>query len=111
MMNSADQLKNWTSASRFITGGMPEKSPMRSPRMPALITAVTRAGILGDLMGDFSGMPPVMKRLALVQFFSWSALFIMWIYTTPVVAQYVFRAPDPASAGYNAAGNWVGMLF
>jgi len=76
-----------------------------------MITAVTRAGILGDLMGDFSGMPPVMKRLALVQFFSWSALFIMWIYTTPVVAQYVFHAPDTTGAVFNAAGNWVGILM
>ncbi|WP_342251081.1 MFS transporter [Sphingomonas sp. OTU376] len=75
-----------------------------------MITAVTRAGILGDLMGDFSAMPLVMKRLALVQFFSWSALFIMWIYTTPVVAQYVFHAPDTSGALFNEAGNWVGIL-
>jgi len=76
-----------------------------------MITAVTHAGILGDLMGDFSGMPPLMKRLALVQFFSWSALFIMWVYTTPVVAQYVFHAPDTTGALYNEAGNWVGILL
>ena len=46
-----------------------------------------------SIVGDFAGMPTVMKRLALVQFFSWSALFIMWINTTPVVAQYIFDAP------------------
>ena len=34
MMNNADQLKNCTSASRFMTGGMPEKSPTRLPSMP-----------------------------------------------------------------------------
>ncbi len=56
-------------------------------------------------------MPPIMKRLAFVQFFSWSALFIMWINTTPVVAQYHFGSADPASAAYQAAGNWVGVLF
>jgi hypothetical protein len=27
MINSADQLKNWATARRFITGGMPAKSP------------------------------------------------------------------------------------
>ena len=37
-----------------------------------------------------------MKKLALAQFFSWSALFIMWINTTPVVAQYFFGSADPA---------------
>src|SRR3546814_15846423 len=52
-----------------------------------------------------------MKRLALVQFFSWSALFIMWINTTPIVAQYHYGATDAASAAYQDASNWVGELF
>ncbi|MFN3620374.1 MFS transporter [Sphingorhabdus sp.] len=69
------------------------------------------ANMLGDIVGDFSGMPPIMKKLALTQFFSWSALFIMWIYTTPVVAQYAFGSGDPTSAAYNEGGNWVGILF
>jgi len=67
--------------------------------------------MLTHIVGDFSGMPTVMKRLALAQFFSWSALFIMWINTTPVVAQNFFHAPDPASPAYQEAGNWVGVLF
>ena len=67
--------------------------------------------MLASIVGDFAGMPPLMKRLALVQFFSWSALFVMWIYTTPVVAQAFYGTTDPASAGYQAAGNWVGVLF
>jgi maltose/moltooligosaccharide transporter len=66
---------------------------------------------LSMIVGDFSGMPDVMKRLAVVQFFSWSALFIMWIFTTPVVAQYMFGSSDPKSAAYNAGGDWVGVLF
>jgi maltose/moltooligosaccharide transporter len=69
------------------------------------------SNMLSSIVGDFSGMPTVMKRLALAQFFSWSALFIMWINTTPVVAQRFFGSPDPASAGYQEAGNWVGVLF
>jgi maltose/moltooligosaccharide transporter len=67
--------------------------------------------MLAHIVGDFSGMPTVMKRLALAQFFSWSALFIMWINTTPVVADNFFHSPDPASLGYQDAGNWVGVLF
>jgi maltose/moltooligosaccharide transporter len=67
--------------------------------------------MLSHIVGDFSGMPEIMKKLALAQFFSWSALFIMWINTTPVVAQYVFGSSDPASAAYNEGGNWVGVLF
>ena len=77
--------------------------------------ALARAGrqgtMLASIVGDFSGMPVLMKRLALVQFFSWSALFVMWIYSTPVVAQAFYGTSDPASAGYQAAGNWVGVLF
>lgn len=69
------------------------------------------AGILSSIVGDFAGMPLVMKRLALVQFFSWSAFFIMWINTTPVVAQYTFGSTDPASAAYNEGASWVNVLF
>jgi maltose/moltooligosaccharide transporter len=69
------------------------------------------ANMLSSIVGDFSGMPPVMKRLALVQFFSWSALFIMWINTTPVVTQYVFGSSDTTSAAYNEGANWVNVLF
>ncbi len=67
--------------------------------------------MLGSIVGDFSGMPPIMKQLAAVQFFSWSALFIMWINTTPVVAQYFFGSSDASSAAYQAGGNWVGIMF
>src|SRR3546814_4297838 len=67
--------------------------------------------MLSSIVGDFAGMPVLMKRLALVQFFSWSALFIMWINTTPIVAQYHYGATDAASAAYQDASNWVGELF
>ena len=69
------------------------------------------ASMLTGIVGDFSGMPKIMKRLALVQFFSWSALFIMWINTTPIVAKDFFGSADPASAAYQEGGNWVGVLF
>ncbi len=69
------------------------------------------ASMLGHIVGDFSGMPDLMKRLALVQFFSWSALFIMWINTTPIVAQYMFDAPNAAALRFQEAANWVNTLF
>lgn len=77
----------------------------------ALARSGRSASMLAGIVGDFSGMPPIMKRLAFVQFFSWSALFIMWINTTPVVAQYHFGSADPSSPAYQEAGNWVGVLF
>ncbi len=69
------------------------------------------ANMLSHIVGDFSGMPEVMKRLAVAQFFSWSALFIMWINSTPVVAQNFYGSADAQSAAYQEAGNWVGVLF
>ncbi|MFN3945962.1 MAG: MFS transporter [Allosphingosinicella sp.] len=69
------------------------------------------SNMLSNIVGDFSGMPELMKRLAVAQFFSWSALFIMWINTTPVVTQYFYGAPDAASPGYQEGANWVGVLF
>ncbi|MCX6236239.1 MAG: MFS transporter [Bacteroidia bacterium] len=58
-------------------------------------------------------IPVTMWRLAIVQFFSWFALFMMWVYTTPGVAQNVWNtvSGDSISAGYNEAGNWVGVIF
>ncbi len=83
--------------------------------LSALAIALARRGattnMLSSIVGDFSGMPEVMKRLAVVQFFSWSALFIMWINTTPVVTQYVFGSTDTTSAAYNEGANWVNVLF
>lgn len=67
--------------------------------------------MLASIVGDFAGMPPIMKRLAVVQFFSWSALFIMWINTTPVVAGAFYGAPDAADPRYQEGANWVGVLF
>ncbi|WP_374295723.1 MFS transporter [Sphingomonas sp.] len=66
---------------------------------------------LSQILGDLAAMPATMRRLALVQFFTWSALFIMWIYTTPIVTARAFGATDASSAAYNEGANWVGVLF
>ena len=83
----------------------------------ASIVAIARAraghaaGMLGHIVGDFGGMPVLMKRLAVAQFFSWSALFIMWINTTPIVAGAFYGAPDAKSPLYQEGANWVDVLF
>ena len=70
-----------------------------------------RSGPFATIMDDLAAMPLTMRRLAPVQFFSWLALFAMWIYTTAAVAQVHFGASDPHSEVYNRAANWVGVLF
>lgn len=56
-------------------------------------------------------IPPIMIKLLLVQFFSWFALFAMWVYTTPAVALKFYGTTDPNSAPFREAGDWVGILF
>lgn len=56
-------------------------------------------------------IPKTMWQLLLVQFFSWFALFSMWVFTTPAVAKHFFGTTDPYSTEYQNAGNWVGILF
>ena len=56
-------------------------------------------------------IPATMWQLLAVQFFSWFALFSMWVFTTPAVARDFFGTSDPDSLAYQKAGDWVGILF
>ncbi|MEO2126692.1 MAG: MFS transporter [Christiangramia sp.] len=63
------------------------------------------------IITDMLNMPTAMKQLAWVQFFSWFALFSMWIYTTPAVTGHVFGTNDTTSELYNDAADWVTVMF
>lgn len=69
------------------------------------------ANALKEILGGFFKMPKTMIQLAFVQFFTWVALFAMWVYTTASIADGVFHATDAQSAAYQDAGNWVGIMF
>lgn len=68
---------------------------------------------LVQIINDFANMPKTMKQLGVVQFFSWFALFSMWVYATPAVAVHIYGAPvgDTTSELYQDAANWVGVIF
>jgi maltose/moltooligosaccharide transporter len=66
---------------------------------------------LVDIIEDLFHMPKTMAQLAFVQFFSWFALFAMWIYSTPAVTSHIFGATDTVSEAYNKGANWVGVLM
>jgi len=57
--------------------------------------------------------PKIFWQLGFVQFFSWFALFLMWVYTTRAIANQIWgsEAIDPKSIGFNEAGDWTGVLF
>lgn len=67
----------------------------------------------GQILQDIAAMPTTMKQLGLVQFFSWFALFGMWVFTTPAIAHHIWGLPtdDTSSSSYQDAGDWVGIIF
>ena len=70
-------------------------------------------GSIKDIFTDAMNMPKRMQKLGAVQFFSWFALFTMWVYTTSSLAthHYHLDPTDTSSATFNQAGDWVGILF
>ena len=64
-----------------------------------------------NMVKDFNTMPKTMIQLAFVQFFSWFALFAMWIYTTSAVTSHIFNSSDPTSSAFNDGADLVGNLF
>ncbi len=66
-------------------------------------------------------MPVTMRQLAIVQFFSWFSLFLMWVYSTTAFSQHYFGVPvgynpetntdDTIRLAFEKAGNWVGICF
>ena len=55
--------------------------------------------------------PKAFWTVGLVQFFCWSAFMYMWTYTNGAIADTCWNTTDVVSEGYQAAGNWVGVLF
>ena len=55
--------------------------------------------------------PKAFWTVGLVQFFCWAAFMYMWTYTNGAIAETCWQTTDPTTAGYQAAGNWVGVLF
>ena len=63
------------------------------------------------IMTDLLRMPKTMKQLAVVQFFSWFAMFSMWIYATSGVTSHIYGTSDTTSVLYNEGADWVGFLM
>jgi maltose/moltooligosaccharide transporter len=64
-----------------------------------------------EITASFAEMPLTMIQLAVVQFFSWFALFSMWIYTTSAVTSRIYGTTDATSSAYNQGADWVGVCF
>ncbi|SEL87566.1 maltose/moltooligosaccharide transporter [Aquimarina amphilecti] len=54
-----------------------------------------------DILNNIGSMPLTMKKLGVVQFFSWFAFFTMWSLTNPALTEHIFETPAPVEANYN----------
>lgn len=72
--------------------------------------AAAPMGFVGEIVHGISHMPHVMRRLAVVQFFTWLGLFCMWIYFGPAIAHGVFGGL-PGSPEYQRGIEWGGVCF
>ena len=70
----------------------------------------TKSGLV-EIFSDLIKMPGTMKQLAVVQFFTWLALFAMWIYATAGITQHIYGTTDTKSVLFNDGADWVGVLF
>lgn len=49
--------------------------------------------------------------LFIVQFFTWLALFSLWIYANPIITKYIFKTVDAESSAFEDGTTWVGIYF
>lgn len=54
-----------------------------------------------DILNNIGSMPLTMKKLGLIQFFSWFAFFTMWSLANPALTEHVFKAPAPIETSYD----------
>lgn len=97
----------WTicKTKEYSPAEMAEFKPAESIKLPN-----GKNGLV-EILYDIIHMPKIMLQLGVCQFFAWFALYSMWVYSTPAIAEHVYGATNPASAEYAAAGDKVGELF
>ena len=54
-----------------------------------------------DFKQSLTEMPSTMKKLGLIQFFSWFAFFTMWSLATPALTEHIYHAPSPIAKNFN----------
>jgi maltose/moltooligosaccharide transporter len=90
-----------------------EYPPAEYERYHGKVEADEKSAGLSQIGRDFLRMPKTMLQLGLVQFFSWFALFTMWVFTTDAVATHIYglKGDYVKTVAYNDAGNAVGGAF
>ncbi len=85
-------------------------TPEFPPEAPTGQEHAAPKSFFAELVHGIGQMPFVMRRLAVVQFFTWLGLFCMWIYFTPAIARTIFGG-TPGSPEYQKGLEWGGVCF
>ena len=54
-----------------------------------------------EIISNIISMPKTMKKLGLIQFFSWFAFFTMWSMSNPALTEHVYNSPMPIQSNFN----------
>ncbi len=68
------------------------------------------AHLLKEIPDALAKMPGTMRRLALVQFFTWLGLFCMWLHFSNAVP-VIFGSSDPNSDLFKRGAEWAGVCY
>jgi maltose/moltooligosaccharide transporter len=106
-----EEYKKYHSGPSPQSDGRPGRTDATGPMENSAPAA--KKSVWREIAGDFKRMPRTMRQLGLVQFFSWFAMFSMWVFTTDAVATHVYglKGNYTHSVAYNDAGNAVGSAF
>lgn len=84
------------------------------PPSPEELAAMKNRRGMGEIMTEvvfgITHMPTTMRRVALVQFFTWPGLFLMWFYYSSAVAVDIFHA-EPGTADYTKGVEFAGLTL
>jgi len=64
-----------------------------------------------DILENIGNMPSTMKKLGVIQFFSWFAFFTMWSLANPALTEHVFKTPAPIESSYNMTNTDQALAF
>lgn len=61
----------------------------------------SKGNFFKDIMENMGNMPSTMKKLGVIQFFSWFAFFTMWSLAMPALTEHIYQAPAPVESAYD----------
>ena len=62
---------------------------------------VQKSSFISDIVNNIGNMPSTMKKLGVIQFFSWFAFFTMWSMANPALTEHVYKTPAPIEANFD----------